>query len=85
MFALKSWLGHTLGASGALEAAVTLAGMRRGLVPCTWGLSDPVPHDPRLVLSGAPRRLAARTALCNAFRFGGNLASLCLQSSEEPA
>jgi 3-oxoacyl-[acyl-carrier-protein] synthase II len=85
MFALKSWLGHTLGAAGALEAAVTLACMQRELVPGTWGLREPVAHDAPLVLPRVPQRVAARLALCNAFGFGGNLASLCLQSSEEPA
>ena len=86
VFALKSWLGHTLGAAGALEAAITLACMRRRVIPATWGLTEPVPHHKRMVLPQASLALPAPAdlALCNAFGFGGSIASLCLQTTEQP-
>jgi 3-oxoacyl-[acyl-carrier-protein] synthase II len=85
VFALKSWLGHTLGAAGALEAATTLACMRRGLIPSTWGLVNPVQQDARMRLPSEPLplRADAPVALCNAFGFGGSIASLCLTTNGE--
>jgi 3-oxoacyl-[acyl-carrier-protein] synthase II len=63
---LKPRLGHALGASGALEAAVALLCLERSLVP---GLGVAAPSAPaaglglRLVV-GAPRPTRGRGALC---------------------
>jgi len=68
----KGQIGHTLGAAGAIEAAITtLVVARRTLVP-TGGLDEPDPalglvHVPH-VGRGVPR---VRAALSNAFGFGG--------------
>jgi 3-oxoacyl-[acyl-carrier-protein] synthase II len=68
----KGQIGHTLGAAGAIEAAVTaLVVSRRTLVP-TAGLDEP---DPELRLVHVPhvgRQVArVRAALSSAFGFGG--------------
>ncbi len=68
----KGQIGHTLGAAGAIHAAVTaLVVARRKLVP-TVGLEE---LDPGLVLVNVPRvggdTLRVRAALSNAFGFGG--------------
>jgi 3-oxoacyl-[acyl-carrier-protein] synthase II len=68
----KGQIGHTLGAAGAIEAAITaLVVSRRVLVP-TGGLDEP---DPGLALVHVPRvgREVARVraAVSNAFGFGG--------------
>jgi 3-oxoacyl-[acyl-carrier-protein] synthase II len=68
----KAQIGHTLGAAGAIEAAITsLVVARRTLVP-TGGLEEP---DPALGLVhvGAQGRAVprVRAALSNAFGFGG--------------
>jgi len=82
VFSLKATLGHTLGAAGALEAAVTLTAMRRGLVPGTPGLERPVEHEDRLRLDATPTRgETPRLALCNSFGFGGSVAALCLRAA----
>ena len=68
----KAQLGHSLGAAGAIEAAITaLVVSRRTLVP-TAGLDEP---DPALGLLHVPhvgRPVSrVRAALSNAFGFGG--------------
>lgn len=68
----KGQIGHTLGAAGGIEAAITaLVVARRVLVP-TAGLDEPdaalrLVHVPRLGFA-VPR---VRAALSNAFGFGG--------------
>ena len=37
----KSMLGHTLGAAGSIEAAVTILSLRHGVIPPTINLDDP--------------------------------------------
>jgi len=39
----KSMIGHTMGAAGALEAIVTVAALRSGILPPTINLDDPDP------------------------------------------
>ncbi len=68
----KAQLGHSLGAAGAVEAAITaLVVSRRTLVP-TADLDEP---DPALALVHVPRVGRSvprvRAALSNAFGFGG--------------
>ncbi len=68
----KAQIGHTLGAAGGIEAAITaLVVARRILVP-TAGLDDP---DPALALVHVPNVghevPRVRAAVSNAFGFGG--------------
>jgi 3-oxoacyl-[acyl-carrier-protein] synthase II len=73
----KGQLGHTLGASGALEAVITTLALARGEVPPTAGLSEPELPGLRHVLErGRPARLAA--ALSSSFGFGGMSCALAL-------
>ena len=75
--ATKGWTGHTLGACGAVEAALTLLTLEHGLVPATLGMFEP---DPDLLLPVSPdnRRRRVNVALSNTFGFGGNNCSLVL-------
>ncbi len=82
---LKSAIGHTLGAAGAVEAAATVLALRRGVAPPTVGWEerdescdlDYVPGDARtLESSEGPLR-----AISNSFGFGGHNAVLCLEAS----
>lgn len=67
----KSQLGHTLGASAAIEAALTVESMRRGiLLPTSNHLPDPELGDLDVVPNVA-RRASVDFALSNAFGFGG--------------
>ncbi len=81
----KSYFGHTLGASGALEAVVTVLALRAQLAPPTLRLSadsaecslDYIPH--------VPRSLAMEQALSNTFGFGGSNVSLLFRRAAQPA
>lgn len=66
----KAQLGHTLGAAGAIEAALTVLAVSRGEVPPTAGLVDPdVPGLRHVRERGQAARVAS--ALSSSFGFGG--------------
>jgi len=67
----KSQLGHTLGATAAIEAALAVEGMRRGiLLPTINHLPDPEFADIDVVPNAA-RKQSHEIVLSNAFGFGG--------------
>lgn len=79
---VKGLLGHTLGASGTLEAIVTLEALRTGWLPGTCGLEHPDPTC-RIWILKDPQPTDAAFALCNAFGFGGSNACALLARSGE--
>jgi 3-oxoacyl-(acyl-carrier-protein) synthase len=74
---IKRYLGHTLGACGAVELAAFLGCLRAGFVPPTAGFTHP---DPALRIAPltAARPAPTGTAMLNYFGFGGNYASLLI-------
>jgi len=67
----KSQLGHTLGATAAIEAALTIEGMGKGIIlPTINHLPDPGLADIDVVPNTA-RQQKYEIALSNAFGFGG--------------
>lgn len=74
---IKGHLGHTMGAAGAIEIAVTALALARQRVPPTLHL---VPGDPLCDLDYVPEARAhpMRHALTNSFGFGGQNAVLLL-------
>lgn len=75
----KSFTGHTTSASGSIETVITLLAMENGFVPSNLGWEHPMPEGFRP--STGNERKVITYALCNSFGFGGNDASLVLQSS----
>ena len=77
---LKSYVGHTLGACGALELALFGAALLRGFVPNTALFGEP---DPELGLRPTECNVPAPEGdyLLNYFGFGGNNTSLVLTRS----
>ena len=74
---LKSFMGHTLGACGALESWMTIEMQREGWFASTRNLEEPDPRCGRLdYLMGAPRRIDAEYVMKNNFAFGGVNTSL---------
>ncbi len=76
----KSMVGHLIAAAGSLSAMVCLLAMRDGIVPPTINLERP---DPKCDLDFVPRearRLPVRSALVNAFGFGGQNCVLALRA-----
>ena len=76
-------LGHTIGAAGAIEAILTLEGIRRSLLLPTINYETP---DPRCDLDYVPneaRRVAHRVALVELLRVRGHNASICIGAYED--
>ncbi len=79
----KSMTGHLLGASGALEAAITTLAISEETIPPTINLKN---ADPECDLDYTPniaRHGRINAALSNSFGFGGHNASLAFQRYEE--
>ena len=80
---LKSAIGHTLGAAGAIEAVATLLALREKVAPPTLGLEEP---DEGLDLDYVPLEAKAiqngneRIGVSNSFGFGGHNAVLCIEA-----
>ncbi len=75
----KSMTGHLLGASGALEAAITTLAISEETIPPTINLKN---ADPECDLDYTPhiaRQGRINAALSNSFGFGGHNASLAFQ------
>jgi 3-oxoacyl-[acyl-carrier-protein] synthase II len=74
---LKSYIGHTLGACGALEAWMTLEMMRAGWFAPTINLEEVDPECAELdYLMGTGREMATEYVMTNNFAFGGINTSL---------
>jgi 3-oxoacyl-[acyl-carrier-protein] synthase II len=74
--ATKAVTGHLLGASGAVEAAVTVAALGRGVLPPTRNLDEPDQDCPLDHVRGAPRAAQFAHAVSNSFGFGGHNVSI---------
>lgn len=75
----KSQVGHSLGAAAAIEAALAVEGLQRGVIlPTINHLPDPAFPDLDVVPEGA-RRQAHEFVLSNAFGFGGTNCCLVLK------
>jgi 3-oxoacyl-[acyl-carrier-protein] synthase II len=76
----KSYLGHTMGACGALEAWFTIAGLQNHWFPPTINLQNVDPRCGELdYLSGEGRDIDTEYAVSNNFAFGGVNTSLVLR------
>lgn len=76
---LKSQVGHSLGAAGAVQTVAAILCMRERLGPANVGLVTPVEHGPELEFPAAPGPADLPLVLCNALGFAGSVASLALR------
>jgi 3-oxoacyl-[acyl-carrier-protein] synthase II len=77
---LKSYMGHTLGACGALEAWMTVEMMREGWFAPTINLKEVDPRcGPLDYIRTGGRDLSTEYAMSNNFAFGGINTSLILR------
>jgi hypothetical protein len=79
----KAQLGHTLGAAGALEAALTVLAVARGELPPSVGLAEPeLPGLRHVGARGRTERLKA--AVSSSFGFGGMSCVLAFSERQCP-
>jgi 3-oxoacyl-[acyl-carrier-protein] synthase II len=70
--AVKSGIGHAIGASAPIAMALAVLSLSEGLVPPTQNLENPDPDVELDVIAGAARPIAGGgTALVNSCAFGG--------------
>ena len=79
----KGLYGHALGASGAIEAAITAMALERGILPGTCNLLEPDPEIDLCLLRVA-RHEPVDAAVSNSFGFGGMNAALVLARHVTP-
>lgn len=78
---VKRTFGHTLGASGAIEAVVSVLALTRGLLPGTAGCEEP---DPACELEPlrVSRQARPEAVLSSSFGFGGNDTVLAFRAGD---
>lgn len=77
LHSIKGYLGHTLGAAGVLETAITLQCMRNGLWLSTAGFDQPGTTE-SLNVQTQNEELQVKTAMKSASGFGGCNSALLL-------
>src|ERR1041384_6714509 len=81
---IKSMLGHSMGAAGAIEFIATVLSLEKQMIPPTTNYEEADPQcDLDYVVEGSRRVSSStplRTAISNSFGFGGNNAVLVLRA-----
>jgi 3-oxoacyl-[acyl-carrier-protein] synthase II len=71
-----------LGAAGAVESIACILAIKNGIIPPTINYETPDPECDLDVTPNQPRERKIRTALNNAFGFGGHNACLLFSAFE---
>jgi 3-oxoacyl-[acyl-carrier-protein] synthase II len=80
---LKSFMGHTLGACGSIEAWICIRAMQEGWVPPTLHLNDVDPRCAPLDYVREVRKMPLDIVMSNNFAFGGVNTSLLFRRWNE--
>jgi 3-oxoacyl-[acyl-carrier-protein] synthase II len=72
----KSMTGHTLGAAGGIEAAITALAIARNVLPPTTNYETPDPECDLDYVPNQKREADIEYALSNSFGFGGTNGAL---------
>ena len=79
----KGWTGHTLGAAGIVEAAISLIALERGVLPGTLNTKQlDAACGPQIRIENAQR--AIRRSLSFSFGFGGSNCVLAFGGGDPP-
>lgn len=76
----KSLTGHSIGATGALEAMATILALHCGQLPANAGVTQVDPELNLDVILGEPRAVRPTLAISNSLAFGGLNAVLALRA-----
>ena len=79
---VKSEMGHTMGAAGALEAICCVMTLQDQIIPPTINLEEPDPDCDLDYVPGQSRQHEVRTILNNSYGFGGTNAAIVLRRFE---
>ena len=79
---IKSMIGHTLGAAGAMNAAAAVAARRGGYIPPTVHFEEPDPRGP-VACSAEARPGSPRHVLSNTLGFGGSNCSVVMELADD--
>jgi nodulation protein E len=75
----KGLHGHSIGASGALEALATVLALQQNLLPANAGVTQIDPTVNLDIILQAPRKVTPKLALSNSLAFGGLNAVIALR------
>ncbi|HMJ45762.1 MAG TPA: beta-ketoacyl-[acyl-carrier-protein] synthase family protein [Ferruginibacter sp.] len=81
MSSTKAFTGHTLGASGGIEAVFSILAIRHGVVFPNLRFQTPMKELPFIPETEFIKNVAVRHVLSNSFGFGGNCSSLIFSKS----
>lgn len=76
MSSTKAFTGHTLGASGGIEAVFSILSLQHGIVYPNLRLETPMKDLPFNVETKFTKNIEVKHVLSNSFGFGGNCSSL---------
>jgi len=79
----KSMLGHSMGASGAIELMASILSLKNGIIPPTINYDTPDPECDLDYVPNQARSKPIKTAISNSFAFGGNNSVIVLRRYEE--
>jgi beta-ketoacyl-acyl-carrier-protein synthase II len=79
---IKSMIGHSMGAAGALEAVATTLTIKNGVIPPTINYTNPDPECDLFYTPNEKLHRKVNVALSNSFGLGGQNACLVLKDYE---
>jgi 3-oxoacyl-[acyl-carrier-protein] synthase II len=77
---VKSMVGHTLGASGGIEAAVAALTVYHGVIPPTIHHTETDPECEVEVVANEAREMPVACTVSTSLAFGGNDAAVVLRA-----
>lgn len=84
MSSIKGAIGHTLGAAGAIECAITTLSLYYGVIPPTINFSTPRPGCDMNYVPNHSLNRTINIAISNSFAFGGNNSSIIFRRKIQP-
>ena len=76
---IKSMIGHTIGAAGAIQAVACCLILQKKIIPPTINLYQPDPLCDLDYVANKPREVDVETIISNSFGFGSNNAVLVIR------